>query len=452
MTKSLNEREIVLGILLEISQEKTYSHIALNNVLSKYQYLEKKERAFITRLTEGTLERRIELDYIINQFSKTPVRKMKPAIREILRSAVYQLRYMDSVPASAVCNEAVKLAVKKGFSGLRGFVNGVLRSISRNLDQIEWPSMNHPEEYLSVKYSMPQWIVKRWLCAYEKETVEGMLTAFLTRKPMTIRCNLTQIQPETLKDKLENEGIQVERHPYLSYAFVISGVDYLGGLESFRQGDFYIQDISSMLVGELANPEAGAYVLDVCAAPGGKALHVAEKLKGTGTVEARDLTEYKVNLIRENITRSKMQKVEAVCMDATVRDENSIQKADVLIADLPCSGLGILGRKPDLKYNQSEQAVTELAKLQREILSTVQEYVKPGGTLVYSTCTITKEENMENVQWFLKEYPEYIPEDIGGALCEELRPWVKDGCLQLLPGIHQSDGFFIVKLRRREAS
>lgn len=452
MIKSLNEREIVLGILLEISQEKTYSHIALNNVLSKYQYLEKKERAFITRLTEGTLERRIELDYIINQFSKTPVRKMKPAIREILRSAVYQLRYMDSVPASAVCNEAVKLAVKKGFSGLRGFVNGVLRSISRNLDQIEWPSMNHPEEYLSVKYSMPQWIVKRWLCAYEKETVEGMLTAFLTRKPMTIRCNLTQIQPETLKDKLENEGIQVERHPYLSYAFVISGVDYLGGLESFRQGDFYIQDISSMLVGELANPEAGAYVLDVCAAPGGKALHVAEKLKGTGTVEARDLTEYKVNLIRENITRSKMQNVEAVCMDATVRDENSIQKADVLIADLPCSGLGILGRKPDLKYNQSEQAVTELAKLQREILSTVQEYVKPGGTLVYSTCTITKEENMENVQWFLKEYPEYIPEDIGGALCEELRPWVKHGCLQLLPGIHQSDGFFIVKLRRREAS
>lgn len=452
MTKSLNEREIVLGILLEISQEKTYSHIALNNVLSKYQYLEKKERAFITRLTEGTLERQMELDYIINQFSKTPVRKMKPAIREILRSAVYQLRYMDSVPASAVCNEAVKLAVKKGFSGLRGFVNGVLRNISRNLDQIEWPSKEHPEEYLSVKYSMPRWIVKRWLCAYEIETVEGMLTAFLTHKPMTIRCNLTQIQPEALKDKLEKEGIKVERHPYLSYAFVISGVDYLGGLESFRQGDFYIQDISSMLVGELADPKDGAYVLDVCAAPGGKALHVAEKLKGTGTVEARDLTEYKVNLIRENIGRSRMENVKAVCMDATVRDENSIQKADVLIADLPCSGLGILGRKPDLKHNQSEQAVAELAELQRKILSTVQEYVKPGGTLIYSTCTITKEENIENVQWFLKEYPEYIPEEIGTALCDELRPGVKDGCLQLLPGIHQSDGFFIVKLRRREAS
>lgn len=435
-------RELVLGILLEVTRDGEYSHIALRNVLNKYQYLDKKERAFITRVTEGTLERMIELDYIINQFSNVKINKMKPVIRNILRSAVYQMKYMDSVPNSAACNEAVKLAIKKGFSNLRGFVNGVLRNIERNLETIVLP------EDLSIRYSMPQWLLQQWLEQYDQKTVECMLRDFQTEKPTTIRCNLTRIDKEHLIAKLESEGVKVEEHPYLTYALQISGYDYLGDLESFSQGLFYVQDISSMLVSHLANPKEGDRVIDVCAAPGGKALHIAELLQGTGHVDARDLTDYKISLIQENIYRTGMKNIEAVKWDATVIDRDAIGKADIVIADLPCSGLGVLGKKTDLKYKMTKDTQEELVALQRRILSVIKQYVKPKGTLIYSTCTIHQEENVGNVHWFLKENPEFQLTPIQEHLCEELRVSVKDGCLQLLPGIHNSDGFFIAKMER----
>lgn len=435
-------RELVLGILLEVTRDGEYSHIALRNVLNKYQYLDKKERAFITRVTEGTLEHMIELDYIINQFSNVKVNKMKPVIRNILRSAVYQMKYMDSIPNSAACNEAVKLAVKKGFSNLRGFVNGVLRNVERNLDTLVLP------DDLSIRYSMPEWILEQWLTQYDKETVECMLREFQKDKPTTIRCNLARIDKESLVAKLESEGVTVEEHPYLSYALQISGYDYLGDLESFAQGLFYVQDISSMLVSHLANPKQGDYVIDVCAAPGGKALHMAELLHNTGHVEARDLTDYKINLIRENILRTEMENIEAVKWDATVLDETAIEKADIVIADLPCSGLGVLGKKTDLKYKMTKESQDELVVLQRQILNTIKHYIKVNGTLIYSTCTIHEEENIGNVRWFLKENPEFRLVPIKESLCKELSASVKDGCLQLLPGIHNSDGFFIAKMER----
>ena len=206
-------RELILGVLLEVTRDGEYSHIALRNVLSKYQYLDKKERAFITRVTEGTLEHMIEIDYIINQFSNVKVNKMKPVIRCIMRSAVYQLKYMDSVPDSAVCNEAVKLATKKGFHTLKGFVNGVLRNIVRNLDKIEYPSEENYVEYLSVKYSMPTWILEEWLGTFDKGTVECMLEDFLKEKPTTIRCNLNQCSVEELAETLQNEGVTVDKQP-----------------------------------------------------------------------------------------------------------------------------------------------------------------------------------------------------------------------------------------------
>lgn len=436
-------RELVLGILLEVTRDGEYSHIALRNVLNKYQYLDKKERAFITRVTEGTLEHMMEIDYIINQFSNTKINKMKPVIRCILRSAVYQLKYMDSIPDSAVCNEAVKLAEKKGFRNLKGFVNGVLRNIARNLDSLTYP------DDLSIKYSMPEWILNQWLSEYDKETVEGMLKAFLEDSPTTIRCNLNQMSKEALVDSLEKEGVHVENHPYLPYALWISGYDYLADLSSFQKGAFYVQDISSMLVSHIADPKPGNRVIDVCAAPGGKALHVAELLEGTGHVEARDLTDYKVNLIEENIERSGVKNMSAVRWDATVLDEQAIESADIVIADLPCSGLGVLGKKTDLKYKISEETQKALVNLQREILSQVQQYVKPDGTLVYSTCTIHKEENMGNVHWLLKNYPEFELVSIKNRLCEELKAdVVEEGCLQFLPGKHKSDGFFIAKFRK----
>lgn len=450
MTKAINERELILGILLEITRDGEYAHIALRNTLSKYQYLEKRERAFITRVVEGTLEHMMEIDYIINQFSKVKVNKMKPVIRTILRSAVYQILYMDSVPNSAVCNEAVKLAVKKGFVNLKGFVNGVLRNIDRNVNDIQYPKQDNMVEYLSIKYSMPTWILEKWKKTYDWETIERILQGFLQEKGTIIRCNLNRISKEDLKKKLEAEGVTVTQHPYLEYALEISGYDYLGDLESFEDGDFQVQDLSSMLVAEIAAPKEGDYVIDVCAAPGGKSLHIADKLHGTGHVEARDLTDYKVDLIWDNIERSQMKNVEAVRHDALVYDEDSKEKADIVIADLPCSGLGVIGKKADIKYKMTEETQRELAKLQKNILQIVHRYVKPGGTFVYSTCTINEEENMENVRWFLQQNPEFESVSVEPVLCEELKKSVKEGCLQLLPGIHESDGFFIAAFRKNK--
>ena len=449
MTKAINEREIVLEVLLEITEHGMYSHIVLRDVLNKYQYLEKKERSFITRVTEGTLEHMMEIDYILDQFSKVKVKKMKPVIRNIMRSAVYQMKYMDSVPVSAACNEAVKLAVRKGFGSLRGFVNGVLRNVARNLDQIEYPT--EPLKRLSIQYSMPEWILNLWLKAYDSDIVEQMLQAFQRETPLTIRSNLRMVTPKQLKEHLEAEGVTVKVHPYLEYAFHISGFDYLGDLESFQNGEFSVQDISSMLVSELADPKEGDYVIDVCAAPGGKSLHMAEKLNGSGHVEARDLTEYKVSLIQENIERTGLSNVEAVQQDALIFDEASVGKADIVLADLPCSGLGVLAKKTDLKYKATKEGADSLAKLQREMLKNVQAYVKDEGKLVYSTCTINPAENMDNVHWFLNQYPEFELIDIHGLLCEELQKDVKEnGCIQLLPGVHQSDGFFLACMKKRK--
>ena len=449
MTKGMDMRELALGVLLEVSTGEEYSHIALRNVLDKYQYLEKQERAFLTRLVEGTLERRIELDYIIDQFSSVKVKKQKPVIREILRMSVYQLKYMDSVPDSAVCNEAVKLAQKKGFRQLKGFVNGVLRNIARNLGEIKLPPEKEPVRYLSVRYSMPEWMVREWLMLYGREQTETMLSAFYEKAPLTIRVNKNRISPAELKARLEAQDIRVQAAPYLDGALRIDGFDYLGGLKEFREGLFQVQDVSSMLAVEIAGVKAGDHCIDVCAAPGGKSLYLAEKTGETGSVDARDLTEYKADLIRDNAERLGAANVRVSVKDAGIYDEASKEKADVLLADLPCSGLGVLSKKTDIKYRMSKEQQQELQELQRRILSTVEAYVKPGGTLVYSTCTINRGENEENVRWFLSHFP-YQAVSLDDCLPEELRSeTTKQGYLQLLPGVHQCDGFFIAKFRKK---
>lgn len=436
MSASLNLREVVLETLLLITKDGEYSHIALKNVLDKYQYLDKKDRAFITRVVEGTLERMIEIDYIINQFSKVKVNKMKPAIRTILRSAVYQMKYMDSIPDRAVCNEAVKLAEKKGFMNLKGFVNGVLRNISRNLSDVSYPTEERLQEYLSVTYSLPVWLVEQWLSEYDRKIVERMGESFLQERPTCIRCNLDKISKEELIKYLREEGVTVTEDSQVPYALYIADYDYLSKLESFRKGYFSVQDISSMKVAEWAEPQKGDQILDVCAAPGGKAIHFAEKLNGTGKVIARDLTEHKVQLIKENIERSGLVNIEAEQWDATVYDEKKRDSADIVIADLPCSGLGVLGKKTDLKYKMNPGIQKELVKLQKQILAVVQLYVKPGGKLLYSTCTIHRKENEENTNWFLKEYPQF-------ALIKEQ---------QMLPEKTGGDGFYIAMFQRKVMS
>lgn len=435
MTKTIEERELILAILLEVTRDKVPAHLALSRVLEKYQYLDKRERAFITKVTEGTLEHMIEIDYIIDQFSKIKTAKMKPVIRNILRSAVYQLKYLSHVPQSAVCNEAVKLTKKKGFRNLSGFVNGVLRTIARQMDQVEYPK-EPLSKSLSVRYSIPEWMVEKWLSVYSKETVERMMDAMMREHPTCIRFDPKRITKEDLKRRLrEDQVAHIEDHPALPYALWISGYDYLGDMSSFEDGLFYVQDASSMMAVESLPVKKGDYIIDVCAAPGGKSLHVAEKLEGTGHVDARDLTDYKVGLINENVERSGLVNISAKKQDARIPDAESVEKADLVIADLPCSGLGVLASKKDIRYNMTPEIQSSLSALQREILSVVWQYVRPGGVLLYSTCTINREENEENTAWFLERHKEFS--------LEKER--------QFLPGIDPCEGFYIAVLKRQES-
>lgn len=434
MTNGINVRELILDVLLEITKNGEYSHIAIKNTLDKYQYLEKQERSFLTRVCEGTLENMILIDYIINQFSKVKVNKMKPVIRCILRSSVYELKFMDSVPVSATCNEAVKLAQKKGFHNLKGFVNGVLRNISRNLEQISMPDeTKEPVKWLSVKYSIPEWLIEKWQKQYDKAQLEEMFQAFLEKSATSIRVNTEKTTKEALVKELEAENITVMDNEEVPNALYIDGYDFLSGITAFQEGKFYVQDLSSMLVSLWAQPKEGAQVIDVCAAPGGKSIHMAELLHGTGMVEARDLTEYKVSLIEENIERCGLKNIRAKQADARILEKDSMKTADIVIADLPCSGLGVIGKKPDIKYKMSEEKCAQLAALQREILHTVQNYVKSGGVFMYSTCTINPQENEENVQCFLKEHADF-----------EL-----ERQQQILPKKGKNDGFFLARMVRK---
>ena len=449
MTNGINPREMILEILLQI-EEGEHSHITIRSALSKYQFLPRQERAFITRVCEGTLEYRIQIDYILDSFSKVTVDKMKPPIREILRSAVYQLRYMDSVPDSAVCNEAVKLTQRKGFYNLKPFVNGVLRTIAREMDQVKFPSREENlVRSLSVEYSMPEQLVERWLEAYGEETTEKILKDFLEEKPLTVRCRTYLNSQEAIVKSLTDQGVKVEPAPYLPYACHISGFDHILALDAFINGKILVQDVSSMLVAEAADPQKGDYVIDVCAAPGGKSLHVGDKMEGFGTVDARDVSQYKVNLIEENIRRTNSINVQAKVQDATIFDQESELLADIVLADVPCSGYGVIGKKPDIKYRVTPQKQEEIVILQRTILDRAANYVKPRGTLIFSTCTIAKEENEENMMWFLQNYP-FKLESLDPCLPEELHSETTAlGYLQLLPGVHKTDGFFIAKFRRK---
>ena len=442
MTKETDSREIALDILLEILERGGYSHIILRQALNKYQYLDKSERAFISRIAEGTVEYLLQIDYIIDSFSNTKVSKMKPVIRTILRMSVYQLIYMDRVPDSAVCNEAVKLAVKRKFTGLKGFVNGVLRNISRNKEGLSWPND-------SVRYSMPAWIVSMWEESYGRETAVTMMESFLKNKKTTVRCNLAKASKEEIIQSLRNQGAEVSESGISEAVLCIEKYDYMEGLEAFQKGYIQVQDLSSSFVGEIADPKKGDYVIDVCGAPGGKSIHIADKLDGTGMVEVRDLSLLKINMVEENIRRCGFLNIRTKVQDALVTDLDSVEKADIVIADLPCSGLGIIGRKPDIKYRMTPDALESLAALQRNILTVAQAYVKPGGRLIFSTCTINRKENEENARWFLEQFP-FDCISLKGKLGEKLDSAAANrDFIQLLPGIHPCDGFFIAAFQKR---
>jgi len=425
-----NEREIILEALLLCEKENEFADKVLSDILSKYAYLKKNERAFIDRVFTGVIERRLNLDYIINQFSSVKVNKQKPVIRTILRMGVYQILYMGSVPDSAAVNEAVKLAKKKKFASLSGFVNGVLRNISKNIAGVSYPDKEKDfAEYLLAKYSCPKWLCEHYINELGKEKAELLLRESLDKSPLYARVNLSKISRQELIKKLESEGINAEEVKELDVAVKLSNVDSLMQIESFREGLLTIQDLSSQLVIGQTEIKKGQLVVDVCSAPGGKSLHALDK---GARVIARDISEWKIDRIRENIERCAFENAEVEVHDALVFDERLRQQADVVIADLPCSGLGVIGRKADIKYRVCEEDLESLSKLQRDILNVVYDYVKPGGILIYSTCTLDKKENEDNADWIVENLP-----------FRKLSEYTK-----LVPGSDKTDGFFISRFIR----
>ena len=447
----INTREIVLDILLELSGQTEYSNVLIGAALNKYDYLDSKEKGFIKRVSEGTIERRIYLDYVLDLYSKTPVMKMKPLIRELLRMSVYQLLFMEHIPAAAVCNEAVKLAKKRRFQSLQGYVNGVLRNIARGREDIALPDREKDlGAYLSVRYSMPPWLVAHFSDCYGEGACEKILQAYLKRGAVSVRLDerLSEKEREALLAAWEKDGATVKKHPYLPYAYGLQGVSGIRSLAGYQEGRFTVQDVSSMLVAEAAGICPGDTVIDVCAAPGGKALHAAAKLNGTGEVIACDVSSHKTDKIDENCARLGLENMSIRVRDARVRDASLTEKADVLLADVPCSGFGVIGHKQDIKYRVTNESLTELQTLQKDIITNVINYIKPGGILMYSTCTMNPGENEEMAAWICETFglePVSMEDRLPAVLAKE----AKQGMLQLLPGVHETDGFFLAKLRKK---
>lgn len=447
--EQINVRLLVMEMLLSVTKDGEYSHIVIRDVQNKYNYLNTQEKAFMKRLFEGTLERMIELDYCIDQFSKVKIQKMKPVIRTIMRMSAYQILYMNSVPDSAACNEAVKLAQKKGFHTLKGFVNGVLRNLSREKDNIVYPDMtNDFAGYACVKYSMPEWIVRLFEKQLDKETTLQVLEGLLKEHPVTIRMRTRdESQIKSLEEALLQRGGKMQKHPYIEYAYIIEKMDDMSELPGYESGAFVVQDVSSMLAVEAIGIPKGSKVLDICAAPGGKSMLAADILlrqdATSGSVEARDISEYKVGFMQENFDRCGLEHVKAVAWDALEEDAKWLEQADVVIADVPCSGLGIIGKKRDIKYKMTPEAVADIVKLQEDILRRAVSYVKPGGKLLFSTCTINQDENEAHAKWLCEELG-MVPADLTAVLPSAVQTeTAKDGYVQLLPGLHETDGFFI---------
>lgn len=448
-----NIRAYALDIITETMEKGAYADKALHSVLDSGVIPDNRDRAFLSRLCTGTVERVITLDYIINCFASIKTSKMKPAIRNIMRMAAYQVFYMEQVPDSAVCNEAVKIAVSRGFKGLKGFVNGVLRGIVREKDNIKYPIKDDGFIlYASVKYSMPEWIVEKFCNEYGMEVTEKILDAFINGENfLTLRCNISKADVSGITGLLKADArdIIINNGEFFGYALKISGYGSLPGLGAFRDGFVQVQDESSMLPAAIARIKENNIVIDLCAAPGGKTLHAADLLNGTGRVISCDISSKKTKLIYDNIKRCGFTNIQVYENDACIYRQEWDSMADIVIADLPCSGLGVSGKKCDIKYKTKPGDIEALAALQREILGVAARYVKPGGRLVYSTCTITHEENINNSRWICENLP-FGSEDIEEVLPLCLRGKTgHSGYIQVLPHMAGTDGFFVASFIRK---
>ncbi len=422
-------RKTAFFTLMDVESKKAYSNLALNHhiICSK-----PTSQAFVRELVYGVLENQIWLDYIIDQLVPSGAAKLRNSDRVILRMGIYQLGYMDSVPEYAAVNESVILA-KRFARGREGFVNGVLREYIKSKMLIKLPDRGDDEvKYLSVKYSYAPWIVELWMEQYKTEFVEEMLAAGNETPPLVIRMNWLKVMKPDLKKRLEEMGFEVSDGKLCADALYVKGSELIEG-KLYKHGMFSIQDESSQFAACMVDPKQGDLVLDVCAAPGGKTLAMAERMNNKGKIIASDIYRRKLNIIDKEAERLGITIVETKPWDATIVDSSLEQKADRVLVDVPCSGLGVVRRKPELKYRELTDEKELLPKKQLAILSASAKYVKPGGVLVYSTCTINPYENQRVVGDFLKKNPDFTKEEM----------------IQLLPNVNGTDGFFICKMVRK---
>ena len=425
-----------------IDVEGEYSHKVIDMALEKYSYLSKADRGFFSKVVHGVVEYRLQLDFIIKKYNEG--KRIKPVIREILRMAIYQMLYMDRVPDRAIINEAVNLVKLRRLTALTGFVNGILRKISSEKETVSFDD-------IGIRYSMPEFlldIIKENTGKYFDKTLEY----FLEGRPVSIRVNTSKSKVTDVVKELEESKIRVERSSLNDTVLYIRGFDKVDDISVIKSGKCYITDVSSSMIAELIIPDNIKKVLDVCAAPGGKSFLLADKLDNEALIYSCDISENKVNLIMENAKVQGFKNIIPLVADARVFDER-FADSDLVVADLPCSGIGIIGKKPDIKYRLNAENMNSLAVLQKEILDNVSQYVKIGKELIFSTCTLNKAENEENVSLFLKNHSDFKAVDLTKRLKSTLiekfdKDELEKGYLKLIPGRDGCDGFFIAVFRR----
>lgn len=443
----MNPREIAMKILLDINTKNAYSNIQINNYLNKYT--DPRDENLVRELVYGVLENKIYIDYMLSKSSNIKIKKIDLSILEILRLGIYQIMFMDKIPERAAVDEAVKLAKIYSNKGSVGYVNGVLRNITRNKEDIKNVDHDDKVKYLTIKYSHDENLVKRWIEIFGADFTEALLKKNNERPSLNIRVNSLKISKKDLIKSLEEKGIKTRPLKYADDGLEVENPSKITELDEFKKGYFTIQDESSMLVSQIMDPNEGSLILDLCSAPGGKASHLGQKMNNRGKIIARDIYDHKLELIRSTSKRLGIDIIEVENYDALKYDESLFEKADYVLLDAPCSGFGLIRRKPEIKYNRDREDVAALSKLQYDILNTVKAYVKPGGNLIYSTCTIEPEENILNIERFLRENSNFKLVSMEDKLKNhENLPTLKDGYIQLFSNVHNTDGFFIAKLEK----
>lgn len=439
-----NARLIALQALLRVHKDDGYSNIVLNQTLKKAG-LNARDAGFVSALFYGVLERMMTLDYMIQRYSKIPLKKISPDVLEILRLAFYQLCYMDKVPPSAAVNEAVSLARLRRQEKAAGFINAVLRSFVRAGSSAQLPE-GDSRRALSIRHSCPEWIIALWQNAYGQQTAKKLLEQLAGRPPLTIRANNLKSSAEELSHELEERGLPVKRVAYIEGALQLKDTGSIETNAAFREGKFHVQDLASQICCLALGPKPGECVIDVCSAPGGKAFTIAERMENQGELLAFDLYEAKVNLIREGARRLGITILKADVRDAA-NPETELPPADRVLCDVPCSGLGILRRKPEIRYKNPE-SLDSLPDLQYRILRSSARLCKPQGVLLYSTCTLNPAENGRVADRFLREHPDFAPLPL--LLPQQLirNSFEPEHQLSLMPHLHGTDGFFLSAFKR----